>query len=439
VNTLGVSLLALLAGLIICLPRRWAPVPIILCAAYVTRGQVLDAWGANFTVLRLLIGIGVVRVLLRGERLEGGVQTADLLMLIWAALLLFASLFHTNDAWLYRSGLIWSDLGCYLLLRIFITDSEDVYRNLRFVSIALIPLAAEMIYEKTTGVDLFGVLGGINEDALIRGGVVRAAGSFAHPILAGSVGAACASLGVVLWHRSRFAAAAGLAAGLAMIYASTSSGPILMFLFFLLAFALWPWRRFVRLVRYGLLVGVVLLDVVMKDPFYFVLARIDLTGSSAGWHRAQLIRSSLEHLSEWWLAGTDYTRHWMPSGITANEIHTDMTNHILTMGVLGGLPLLLVFVLLIATGFRRVGRVCTDHSTSYSVRVLWWGLGALLLAFTMNFMTITLFDHSVVFLWLVLSLIHASSKSATSKEAAESAAPSAHSGANGVQGTLITS
>jgi len=31
--------------------------------------------------------------------------------------------------------------------------------------------------------------------------------------------------------------------------------------------------------------------------------KIDLTGSSTGWHRAELIDSALRHFNEWWLVG----------------------------------------------------------------------------------------------------------------------------------------
>ena len=68
------------------------------------------------------------------------------------------------------------------------------------------------------------------------------------------------------------------------------------------------------------------------------------------YHRAALIESAIKHLDEWWLAGTDYTRHWMPSGIPANENHTDLTNHYIAMGVMGGLLLLLLFIWLLLRG-----------------------------------------------------------------------------------------
>jgi len=95
--------------------------------------------------------------------------------------------------------------------------------------------------------------------------------------------------------------------------------------------------------------------VVMKAPPYYLMARVDLSGGSTGWHRARLIESSMEHLGEWWFAGTDYTRHWMPTGVYFSPNHVDITNHYLAMGVLGGLPLLFLFVLLLVKGFSIVG------------------------------------------------------------------------------------
>ena len=44
----------------------------------------------------------------------------------------------------------------------------------------------------------------------------------------------------------------------------------------------------------------------------------------------------------------------MPTGIFANERHTDITNHVLAMGVAGGLPLMLIFLFVLAVDFGRV-------------------------------------------------------------------------------------
>jgi hypothetical protein len=141
---------------------------------------------------------------------------------------------------------------------------------------------------------------------------------------------------------------------------------------------------------------------------YFLMARIDVAGGSQGWFRAQLISAAIEHLDEWWFAGTDYTRHWMATGIHANDIHTDIVNQVLAMGVMGGLPLMALFIMVMVAAFRDVGRATRENEgASLDDRFLAWTLGALLFGHVMNFWSIYLFDQSVVFLYLVLAGIGA--------------------------------
>jgi len=59
--------------------------------------------------------------------------------------------------------------------------------------------------------------------------------------------------------------------------------------------------RLDAVVRWGTVVGYLVLALVMKAPPYFLLARINIVEGSTGWHRAELIRSALAHVSEWWL------------------------------------------------------------------------------------------------------------------------------------------
>ena len=167
------------------------------------------------------------------------------------------------------------------------------------------------------------------------------------------------------------------------------------------ALMMWNVRNALGLIRWAMVLVIIALQVVMKDPVYFLMARIDLTGSSTGWFRSQLIRSSLEHLGEWWATGTDYTRHWMPSGIAGNANHTDMTNHFLQIGVWGGLPLLVIFVMMLRAGFRRVGAALKEADGRVPDRAfLIWALGAMLFGEVINFWSISLYDQSVIILLL---------------------------------------
>lgn len=405
-NAIGAFVLVLASILILTLPRRLAILPLLLAATYMTRGQVLEIGPANFDIPRLLVVVGFLRVLARSEHLSDGLHGVDKLLLTWAVTLIGMSAFHTSDSWIFRMGIVWTELGCYFLFRIFLQDLEDVRRTFMFLCVALLPLAALMMIEKVTGHNPFGGLGGVVENSLVRDGHVRAAGPFAHPILAGTVGAMVIAMGLALRQAFHGRALAGLLSGGGIIFAATSSGPILTVLFIGIGLAAWRLRDSMRTVRWVVFVGIIALDAVMKDPVYFLMARIDISGGSQGYYRSQLVRSSIQHLSEWWATGTDYTRHWMASGIYANDRMVDITNHFLAMGVMGGLLLMIVFVAIIAYSFRDVGRALKQHAEAgIDQQRFIWTLGALLFGFVMTFWAISLFDQSVLYFYLCLAAI----------------------------------
>jgi len=407
-NAWGIAFLVASSVLMLVLPRRYAVLPLLFSVIYMTRGQVVEIGPAHFTIPRMVIAFGLLRVLLRGERLEGGLHVVDKLVLAWGALLMATSAFHTEDAWLFRAGLVWTELGSYFLIRILVRDIDDVVMTLRALGIAMIPIALAMLVEKSSGSNAFGALGGVNVNAAFRDGQYRASGPFAHPILAGTVGAFLVGAAMAIGKRYPASAVFGAASGAAIVYASTSGGPILTMGAILLGRWLWVARHHMKTVRRLFVAGLVALDLVMQDPVYFLVARIDITGGNHGYFRAQLIRSAINHFSEWWAVGTDVTRHWMPSGITANARHTDITNHFLAMGVMGGVLLMLLFVSMVAWSFRDVGRALVRlEEAPVAQQKLVWMLGVLLFAFVTTFFAISLFDQSVIFFYLILATIQA--------------------------------
>ena len=302
-----------------------------------TLGQGIDLGPFSLTVIRMLVGFGFIRVIVRSERLAGAMNSIDWLMIAWAAWALLCSFFYrdTFGVIVNRLGLVYNSCGVYFLLRVFCQSLDDVTRLCRITAILLVPLSIEMLYEMITGHNLFSVLGGVSEISEIRDGMIRAQGPFAHSILAGTVGAVCLPIMLGLWQQHRKTAVAGTLACFSMVFASASSGPIMSALSAIGALFMWHWRHKMRIVRWVAVLGYIGLDLLMNAPAYFIIARIDLTGRSTSWHRAELIESAIGHLSEWWLAGTDYTRHWMPTGVPWSENHTDITNHYLNMGVVG--------------------------------------------------------------------------------------------------------
>jgi hypothetical protein len=265
-----------------------------------------------------------------------------------------------------------------------------------------------MVYEKLFAFNVFSNLGGVNETPFIRQGKVRAQGPFSHAILAGTVGAVCLPITVLLWQLKRKTSFIGSMACLIIIYTSTSSGPIMSALAGILALMMWSFRQKIKLILWLLIIGYVALDIYMYDPAYFIIARINVTGSSESWHRARLIQSSIEHISEWWIGGTDYTRHWMNRGLAAHPNHADITNYYIQMGVWGGLPLLILFTAQVAKGFSYVVKTLrrwTGSAIPFKLQFVVWGLGASLFAAAATSISISFFDQSYIFLYIPLAAI----------------------------------
>ncbi|NOR79746.1 MAG: hypothetical protein GQ529_02765 [Methyloprofundus sp.] len=283
---------------------------------------------------------------------------------------------------------------------------DDIVMLCRITVILLIPLSIEMFSEKMMGHNFFSVFGGVPEIPDIRNGRIRAQGPFAHSILAGTVGAVCLPLVIILWKKYRKTSIAGIAACTAIIFSSSSSGPIMSVLIAIGAMLMWNWRHYMRFVRRFAILGYIGLDLVMNAPVYYLIARIDLTGSSTSWHRAALIEAAIDHFSEWWLVGTDFTRHWIAYGVPWSANHVDITNHYLVMGVKGGLPLMLLWIAILIKGFSFVGQTLRQEtSLPPESRFMMWALGSSLFAHAVTFISVSYFDQSVLFIYLTLAVI----------------------------------
>jgi hypothetical protein len=403
-SVLGAAVLCLDAVLFLALPRRWAALALIIGCCYMTRAGV-QIGPATFTALRFLVVVGIIRVIARGEwRIS--VNGLDGLMIAWGVCLIVTVAFHKNpsEQLVNRLGLTFDGWGLYFLFRMFCQSREDLVDLSRMLALALAPLAVIMLLEKATAHNVFSLLGGVSETPVIRDGKVRAQGPFDVSILAGTVAASALPLIVALWRTHRRACVIGFLACVGMVIASTSSGPILTAAWGVLGLFLWPYRRRTRLMRWGLVALYGVLEFVMKDPPYYLMAKIDLTGSSTGWHRSKIMEEAIAHWYEWWIAGTDYTRHWMPYGIQWSADHADITNHYLEMGVLGGLPLMLLFIAVVTKAFSLIGTAAKDvEGQPASENFIVWALGSMLLAHAVTFFSVSYYDQSITFVFLTFA------------------------------------
>jgi hypothetical protein len=276
---------------------------------------------------------------------------------------------------------------------------EEVGRAAIFISI---PVAIAFLIEHATRHNLFAFMGGVPAITDERDGRLRCQGAFAHPILAGCFWVALMPLMALGWWRGgrqRMWTAIGLGAACTIVVMCASSTPVMALLFSLLAVALFPLRHWMRWIRWGLLGMIVGLHLCMKAPVWELIARIDVVSGSTGWHRFYLIDNCIHHFSEWWLIGSSLgTEHWGYGMV-------DVTNWYVVQCLHGGLGLLLLFILVIATGYQGVGRMLRAAGKDREKLRCAWALGICLFAHTMNFIAISYFGQINMVWYMLLAMI----------------------------------
>lgn len=389
------------------LPRKFAAIPLLVSCCYITTGQGIAIGAFNFPVYRIILTVGLARAALR-DRFPLPLNVIDALMALWAGWVVFASVFHEwkpGSGPVFASGFVFNIVLVYFLIRTWCRTIDEIVGIARIVAIALIPIAAAMAFERVVQHNPFSMFGGVSEVIYVRDGTIRAEGPFQHPILAGTVGAVCFPLMVGLFRRCRKTAIAGGAACLAIMLTSASSGPMMSLAAGLGAILMWYGRRLIGIVWMASVCAYLFLELAMSRPAYYIISKFDFTGSSTGWHRSRLIQAAIDHLSEWWLFGSDRTIHWMGVSIGWSQQHSDITNYYIWIGVIGGLPAMLLVIAMMWRSFRCVGRMAHATGVPKHDRFMIWCWGSALFAHAITSLSVAYFDQSMIFFWLNLAII----------------------------------
>jgi hypothetical protein len=396
--------------LLLMLPRRYALLPLMISGCYMTLGQVLLVGPFHFTIFRILILFGLIRIVIRGEVSNIKLNSIDkvLIALILVSFFLFILLRGTSGAVIYKLGQSYNALGTYFFIRALVRDYSDMVQAVKMLGIIMIPLAVLFLVEMATGRNMFSVFGGVPEITGIREGRLRCQGPFEHPILAGTFGATAMPLFVGLWsydkQNRRFAAVAFVAATVIVI-ASSSSGPLLAYVISVIGLFFWAYRSKMKSIRRGIVFSLVALHLIMKAPVWFLIARIGDVVGGGGWYRAALIDAAIRHFNEWWLMGTAYTAHWMPTGLSADPNNTDITNQFIAVGVGGGLISMILFIWLVVKCFKAVGLSARNEALfSRPERFLIWSVGCALLGHIASFFSVSYFDQIIIFWYMVVAM-----------------------------------
>jgi hypothetical protein len=417
-----VVLIAMLIAmiLILVLPRKYVIVPVLVSIILIPLGQQVYLIGVHWLVSRLIILCALARVMVMKFRSKkdvsaGGFNAVDRAFLgcTICEAIGFILQYMQAPALVNQFGILIDTLGAYCMMRVLIQNEKDIYRALKVLAVLTVFLGLCMVREQQTLKNGFGFLGGIQQVPEVREGKIRSQGSFQHSLTAGTFAAMLLPLFFLLWKngKAKLMAVCGMVGCTVMTMCSNSSTPLLTYVAGILGVLLWPIRKNMRAVRWGLVIGLVALNFVMKAPVWFIIAHIDLTGGSSGYHRAELVDQFIRHFRDWWLIGTKDSANW-------GWDMWDQQNQYVNVGEGGGLA---AFVLFIAVISRTCGRVGKARKSVEGSRREWllWLLGCALFANLVGFFGVNYFDQAKLGWYLLLAMISAASAPILQKDASK--------------------
>jgi|SRR5579872_4435 len=411
ISPVAAALLGLCVAGVLFLQRRPAIVCALIGALLIPAGNVVVLAGVHLVPVRFIALFGVVRLLISkfvgsGGLFVGGLDTIDRAVLGWALghAVAFSLLWHTGGALVNQCGFLLGSLGIYFLLRHLIRNEKDARIVIQVLVIVVLVNGAEMVYEQFYDRNLFALLGGITISS-IREGHVRAQGAFQHPLLAGSFGGVSLPLFAWLWKTGKHKAWAvvGVVSSAVMALCTWSSTPLFVLLGGVGAMFVWPFRRRMRKIRWGIVVTLLVLQLFMKAPVWFLIQRVELSGTS-GYHRAILVDNFIRHFGEWWLVGTKDMSTW--------DFETwDTSNEFVSQGETGGLLTFAFFLAIICRGFQKAGRARKRVQGDRDQEWCFWLLGVAMFANILAYFGVSYWDQTQVGWFAFLALIIAATGS----------------------------
>ena len=118
----------------------------------------------DFSFVRILVIVGAVRVLMRGELSSFRFRLQDGLILAFVLTTMIATVVRTGGAGtINRLGFSLDVLGLYFLSRCLVRSQDDLVWVLRIVVFPMILVAIFFLIERATGRNAFYIFGGVSE------------------------------------------------------------------------------------------------------------------------------------------------------------------------------------------------------------------------------------------------------------------------------------
>jgi hypothetical protein len=402
-SPISLGLMVLFVILIFGLPRKYMIAPVLLGIFLIPQGQQVYAVGVHWLVSRIIVLAGLARLKMgpKGSFFAGGYNAIDKAFVtsVSAQMIAFVLLNRDGSALINQFGFSIDNLGAYVLLRALLQDEAAVYRAIKCLAVLSVIMGFTMVREQQTMHNVFGELGGAMVPT-VRENKIRAQGAFSHSLTAGTFAATLVPMFLLLWFngKAKMSAAMGMIGCSVMTICSNSSTPLLGYVAGLFSICFWPIRTKMRKVRRVLVIALVTLHMVMKAPVWFLLARIDLTGSSSGYHRAELVDQCIRHFWDWWLIGTKDAGTWGWDMWDSQDQYVQVAES-------GGLVALVFMIVTIKRMYANLGDA--RKLVAYSKKRQWalWFLGAAIFSHLTSFFGINYFDQARVNWFLLLAAV----------------------------------
>lgn len=393
-------------ALILLLPKKYVIVPFLLCVFLSPLGQQVYVLGVHWFVIRLIVLVGLVRVPMfrktQGMTFAGGANPVDWAFfgcVVCEGFAVVMQYHFATGALANQVGFLIDYAGAYFVVRTLMDSDTSIYLTLKCLAVLAVVFGCCMVREQIVQENAFGLLGGVSVVSTIREGKVRSQASFQHALTAGAFASTLPPLFLLLWKdgKAKIWALAGLVGCTAMTICSHSSAPLLAFVAGSFALCLWSLRNNLRMIRWGFVICLVGLHLAMKAPVWMLIARVDLTGGSSGFHRAELVDLFIKNFSDWWLIGTN------SSGLWGYDMW-DQQNQYVAIGQNGGLAALVLFIYMIKQSCARIG-IMRKLEAGKPREWFFWFLGSALFAHLVGFFGMNYFDQSRVTWFVLLAMI----------------------------------
>lgn len=398
-NTPTIILLVVMSLSLIVIPKRLLYYPLIIGACMVPMNQRTEILTLDFTILRILIIVCVLRLLIRRETTQIHWNYFDKLILIWNLVGTFVYVIQwgTLSAFILKCGVMYDCLGTYWIFRQLINSWDDIRDTIKaFALMAIIsaPLIAMEKYRETSFYSYFGEVG-----ARFHRGRFRCAGPFPHSIMMGAFWATLLPLfySVIKTKEKVIFLFFGIISALICVYYSGSSTPFFTVFAVCLLWHLYKFRTYGKLIFAMFLSTIFFLHIIMKAPVWHLISRIDIFGGSTGWHRYRLIDAFINNANDWIFLGIKTTANWGPQLF-------DITNQFVLEGVRGGLVTLLIFIIILYNAVRIPG-ICSLNYEENEIKWLSWGICVSLLGHYVTFLGVSYFGQINLLFYMMMAFV----------------------------------